>query len=92
MRIGLEQVRTREFSANRQVAAVGSLRAFHAGLRAVRDGAFSGKVVIFPHIKELPLTRLPDLREQLPSVYTRLRNGREWTREAEEEFLRLMLL
>jgi threonine dehydrogenase-like Zn-dependent dehydrogenase len=92
MRIGLEQVRTGEFSANRQVAAVGSLRAFHAGLRAVRDGAFSGKVVIFPHIKELPLTPLQGLREQLPSVHARLRNGREWTREAEEEFLRLMLL
>jgi threonine dehydrogenase-like Zn-dependent dehydrogenase len=92
MRIALEQVETGEFSANRLAAAVGSLGAFRAGLRAVKDGEFSGKVVIFPHIKELPLTPLPDLRDKLPGVYAKLKNGREWTKEAEDEFLRLMLV
>jgi threonine dehydrogenase-like Zn-dependent dehydrogenase len=91
MRIALEQVESGEFSPNRLVAAVGSLEAFPEGLRAVKDGDFSGKVVIYPHVKALPLTPLPDLEERLPSVYAKLRNGREWTREAEEEFLRLML-
>jgi hypothetical protein len=92
MRIALEQVKAGEFSANRQVAAVGSLGAFRAGLRAVKNGEFSGTVVIFPHIKELPLTPLPDLQAELPAVYAKLRNGREWTREAEEVFLRLTLM
>ena len=32
-----------------------------------------------------------DLEERLPSVYARLRHGREWTVEAEQEFLRQML-
>lgn len=91
MRVALDQVESGEFSPNRLVAAVGSLEAAPDGLRAVRDGAFSGKAVIFPHIEELPLTPLPDLKDKLPSVYARLRDGREWTAEAEEEFLRLML-
>ncbi len=90
MRIALRQVESGEFSPNRLVAAVGSLAAVPDGLRAVRDGGFSGKVVIFPHIKDLALTPLPDLNK-LPSVYAKLKDGREWTKEAEEEFLRLML-
>jgi threonine dehydrogenase-like Zn-dependent dehydrogenase len=91
MRSALEQVESGEFSPNRLVAAVGSLEAFPDGLQAVQEGVFSGKAVIFPHIKELPLTSLSELRERLPSVHAKLRHGREWTREAEEEFLRLML-
>ena len=92
MRIALRQVESGEFSPNRLVSAVGSMAAVPDGLRAVRDGAFSGKVVIFLHIKELPLTPLPDLEDRLPSVHAKLQDGREWTRAAEEEFLRLMLL
>ncbi len=92
MRAALEQVESGEFSPNRLVAAVGSLDAFADGLRAVKDGEFAGKVVIFPHIKDLPLTPVEDLEQRLPSVYARLKDGREWTEEAEEEFLRLMLL
>lgn len=76
---------------NRAVAAVGSLSAARAGLQAVKDAVFPGKVVIFPHIKELPLTPLPELAEKMPTVFARLKDGREWTVEAEQEFLRLML-
>ncbi len=56
-----------------------------------RTPPIPGKVVIFPNIKEMPLTALADLEETLPSVYAKLRDGREWTVEAEEEFLRQML-
>jgi hypothetical protein len=31
------------------------------------------------------------MKETLPSVYEKLKDGREWTNEAEEELLRLML-
>ena len=55
------------------------------------DTAFPGKVVIYPHIKPLPLTAVPDLKDVLPTVYAKLKDGREWTNEAEAEFLRLML-
>ncbi|MCB0202623.1 MAG: alcohol dehydrogenase, partial [Anaerolineae bacterium] len=80
-----------ELSPNRSLAAVGSLDAARDGLAAVRDTVFPGKVVIFPQIKNMPLTSLQELKDTLPSVYALLKDGREWTVEAEAEFLRLML-
>jgi threonine dehydrogenase-like Zn-dependent dehydrogenase len=91
LRLMLSQAESGDLSPNRSVAAVGSLGAAHDGLKAVQDTVFPGKVVIFPHIKDMPLTPLPALKEMLPSVYARLKDGREWTVEAEQEFLRLML-
>jgi threonine dehydrogenase-like Zn-dependent dehydrogenase len=91
MRLTLHQVESGNLSPNRLVAAIGSLNAAREGLQAVKDAVFPGKIVIFPHIKDFPLTALPDLQDKLPSVYTKLKNGREWTIEAEEELLRLML-
>ncbi len=61
------------------------------GMQALMDTTYPGKVVIYPHIKELPLTGMADLKVRLPSVYAMLKDGREWTNEAEAEFLRLML-
>ena len=91
LRLMLSQAESGELSPNRSVAAVGSLGAARDGLQSVQDTVFPGKVVIFPHIKDMPLTPLPELKELLPTVYAKLKDGREWTVEAEEEFLRLML-
>ena len=78
-------------SPNRSVAAVAGLEGAFEGLHAVSEGRFPGKVVVFPNIKPLPLTSLSDLEGVLPSVHAKLKDGREWTTEAEEEFLRVML-
>ena len=91
LRLMLFQAETGTLSPNRSVAAIGSLDAARDGMQAVKDTTFPGKVVIYPHIKPLPLTALPELKETLPTVYAKLKDGREWTNEAEEEFLRLML-
>jgi D-arabinose 1-dehydrogenase-like Zn-dependent alcohol dehydrogenase len=91
LRLMLHQAESGELSPNRSVAAIGSLNAAKDGLNAVLDTSFPGKVVIFPQIKDLPLTALSDLKEKMPSVYALLKDGREWTVEAENEFLRLML-
>ena len=91
MQVMLAQVEAGELDTNRSLAAVGSLDATKDGLQAVIDTAFPGKVVIFPNIRELPLTTLSELKDILPSVHARLKDGREWTKEAEDEFLRLML-
>lgn len=91
LRLMLHQTECGELSPNRSVAAIGSLSAARDGLAAVRDALFPGKVVIFPQIREFPLTSLPELKDKLPSVYVRLKDGHEWTTEAEEEFLQLML-
>jgi hypothetical protein len=91
LRLMLYQATTGTLSPNRSVAAVGSLDAALAGFQAVMDTSFPGKVVIYPQIRELPLTALAELKDVLPSVYARLKDGRDWTNEAEEEFLRVML-
>ncbi|HEX9117954.1 MAG TPA: alcohol dehydrogenase catalytic domain-containing protein [Anaerolineae bacterium] len=91
LRTMLDLTEAGTLSPNRSVAAIGSLSAARDGYQAVKDTRFPGKVVIFPNIDEMPLTALPDLKTILPTVYARLKNGREWTRAAEEEFLRLML-
>lgn len=87
----LHQTEAGYLSPNRSVKAVGSLSAARDGLEAVRDARFPGKVVIFPQIKDFPLTPLPELKERLPSVYAKLKDGHEWTIEAEKEFLELLL-
>ena len=91
LRLMLHQAESGELSPNRSVAAIGSLNATKDGLQAVQDQVYPGKVVIFPQIKDFPLTAVPDLKDVLPTVYEKLKDGREWTKEAEEEFLRLML-
>ena len=91
LRLMLSQAESGDLSPNRSVAAIGSLGAARDGMQSVQDTVFPGKVVIFPHIKDMALTPLSDLKEKLPTVYARLKDGREWTVEAEEEFLQLML-
>jgi threonine dehydrogenase-like Zn-dependent dehydrogenase len=91
LRLMLSQAESGDLSPNRSVAAIGSLGAARDGLISVQDTTFPGKVVIFPQIKDMPLTPLPELKKVLPTVYAKLKDGREWTVEAEEEFLRLML-
>jgi threonine dehydrogenase-like Zn-dependent dehydrogenase len=91
LRLMLNQAEQGQLSPNRSVAAVGSLSAARDGLQAVQDTTFPGKVVIYPNIRDMPLTAIAELKDTLPSVYAKLRDGREWTVEAEQEFLRQML-
>ncbi len=91
LRLMLRQTETGTLSPNRSVAAVGSLRAARGGLQAVKETTFPGKIVIYPNIKEFPLTALPDLKDKLPSVYAKLKDGQVWTVEAEQEWLRQLL-
>ena len=86
----LEQAETGQLSPNRSVAAIGSLEAAWDGLQAVANTTYAGKIVIYPQLKPLPLVGIEDLKDVLPSVYARMRNGTEWTNEAEIELLRLM--
>jgi threonine dehydrogenase-like Zn-dependent dehydrogenase len=91
MLLVLEKTYAGELSPNRSVAAVGSLSAAKDGLKAVKEATLAGKVMIYPHIKDFPLTPLAELKDKLPSVHAKLNSRGEWTKEAEDEFLRLML-
>lgn len=87
----LNKVESGQLSSNRSVAAVGSLEAVKDGLHALVNSTYPGKIVIFPNIKHFPLTSLPDLEKTLPNVFLKLKNGKEWTKEAEQEFLETLL-
>jgi len=91
MRLMLYQAETGALSPNRSVAAIGSLAAAWDGIKAVKEQTFPGKIVIYPNIKDLPLTPLAELKDRLPTVYARLKDGREWTNAAEAELFRLLL-
>lgn len=90
MQLTLNKIESGELNAKRTVAAVASLHYGKEGLRAVKEAKYPGKVVIFNHIKEFPVTPLEEFKDKLPSVAALFADG-EWTNEAEKEFLRLML-
>jgi D-arabinose 1-dehydrogenase-like Zn-dependent alcohol dehydrogenase len=90
LKLMLYQAENNLLAPNRSVAAIGSLEAARDGLKALQDAVYPGKVVVFPNIKPLPITALAELEESMPTVYAKLKDGRGWTVEAENEFLRLM--
>ena len=91
LRLMLFQAEHNLLAPNRSVAAIGSLEAASDGLQALQNAVYPGKVVIYPQIKPMPVTGVPELKDKLPTVYAKLENGRGWTTEAENEFLSLML-
>lgn len=66
------------------VGAVGGMRAAKDGLQALVDGSYSGKVLIFPQIHDLPLMGLDELGERLPEVGAKLGPGGTWNSEVEQ--------
>jgi len=71
-------------SPGRSVAAIGGLETAAEAIESVIEGKYPGKVVIFPQIRNLPLTGLKELSERLPEVAAKLGEDLMWTNEAEE--------
>jgi len=76
---------------NLSVVAVAGLGGAKEGLDGLLHQRFPGKCVIYPQNLNFPVTMLEDLKEVLPSVYTRLGPNHSWTNEAEAELLRELL-
>jgi len=91
MAAALHRVETGQISPNKSVAAICGLKAAKQGLIGVKESKFPGKVLIFPQIPDLPLISLSDLKDHLPNVAARLAEDGSWTKEAEEELLRIHL-
>jgi threonine dehydrogenase-like Zn-dependent dehydrogenase len=75
-----------ELSPGSIVGAVGGMLAAKDGLQALVDGTYSGKVLIFPQIHDLPLMGLDELKDTLPDVAALLGPGDTWNDEAEKAF------
>jgi threonine dehydrogenase-like Zn-dependent dehydrogenase len=76
-----------ELSPNRSVAAIGGMEAAQDSVRAMMEGDYPGKIVVFPQITDVPLTGLSELKETMPDVAEHLGPGDVWTREAERELI-----
>ncbi len=66
------------------VGAIGGMRSAKEGLQALVEGRYSGKVIIFPQLHDLPLMGLDELTEKLPEVAEKLAPGDMWTNDAEK--------
>ncbi len=91
MKQTLAMVESGELSTNASLAAIGGMRTAREGLAGVKEGRFPGKTLIFPLIDDMPLMALPELRATYPTVYAKLDGGKFWTRDAEDELLRLTI-
>ncbi len=69
------------------VGAVGGMLEAKEGIQALIEGRYSGKVIIFPQIHDLPLMGLGELKEKLPAVGAKLGPGDVWTNEAEKALI-----
>lgn len=79
----MQRAMEKSLSPGRSVAAIGGMDAALEGIKALMEGRYPGKIVIFPQIAELPLMGLAELRERLPQVAEKLGPGDVWTQEAE---------
>lgn len=68
------------------VAAICGIEYAVDGIRAVEKQAIAGKILVYPKAKGLALTKLDELKEKMPKVADKLKNGL-WTMEAENELL-----
>jgi len=72
------------------LAAISGLETAAEAIESVIEGKYPGKVVIFPQIRNLPLTGLKELKERLPEVAEKLGEDLRWTNEAEEVLIEKM--
>jgi len=87
----VDRFKKRELEPQRSMAALCGLNQIAEGVQAMMDSVYPGKIVVYPMVKDFPLTGLRELKTVLPDVYDKLENGRFWTMEAEKVFLESQL-
>ncbi len=84
----LAKVVSGQLETSASLDAVSGMAGAIDGLKAVEERAFSGKIVVYPTIKAMPLTRLENMAELYPTVAEKM-DGSKWTQAAEEELLKV---
>lgn len=69
------------------VAAIGGLNQIADGIKAMEEWVYPGKIVVYPHVLDYPLTALHEFAEKDPGLYRLIEEENCWTKEAEEYFL-----
>jgi threonine dehydrogenase-like Zn-dependent dehydrogenase len=83
----VEKTVQRRLSPARSVGAVGGMEAAVEGVRAMLDGRYPGKVLIFPQVTGLPLIGVDELAQKEPALAGALGPGGVWTAAAEAALL-----
>ncbi len=76
-----------DLDTNLSVAAIGGFKQIPEGIKAMQESLYPGKIVIFPHVFDFPLTGLTELEKALPYVAEKLGENDTWTFDAEKAFL-----
>jgi len=82
-----------EMETDASAAAVVGMRAANLGVKAVAENAITNKIVIYPQLADLPLTRIEELPKTVsfsPAVKAEVEKGR-WSKRAEAELLEALL-
>jgi len=88
MRIVLHKVEHDGFETNASVDAVSGMAGAIDGIACVENRTLAGKIIVYPMLHDLGLMPLSELGTEYPTVAAKL-DGGKWTREAEQELLRV---
>ncbi len=86
MRTVLDKIERGVIDPHVSLDAVTGMAGFRDAIDAVVNRTSGGKIMVYPMMHDLPLTRLSDMAESLPHVAARLDSG-VWTKAAEEALL-----
>jgi threonine dehydrogenase-like Zn-dependent dehydrogenase len=84
----LEKAESGSLDTNVSVAAISGLDGATEGIRAVEERTIAGKILVYPACRDLGLVTLEELKDKMPQVAERLRNGL-WTKDAEDKLLEM---
>jgi NADPH:quinone reductase-like Zn-dependent oxidoreductase len=87
MKALLAKVSSGQLDTNCSVDAVSGMAGAIDGVAALEKQTMAGKIVIYPMLHDLGLTRLSELAVRFPSVASKLDDG-QWCNEAEQELMR----
>jgi threonine dehydrogenase-like Zn-dependent dehydrogenase len=87
MRVVLRRIASGELDTDVSLSAVSGLAGALDGLEAVKAQSVAGKIVVYPHLRDLGLVPLERLGAVCPAAAARLRDG-VWTKEAEAELVK----
>ena len=80
----MSKARSGSLSPNLSVAAIGGLKQAVAGIDAMMSGTFTGKIIIYPQLEDLPLLSLAEVATKYPNVGEKMGPNHSWNREAEK--------
>ncbi len=83
----LELTEAGKLSTNISLSAVADMDSVSKGVKAVMDGVYTGKVVVFPGARGFGIKSVEELAEEVPEIKKHLVDGKYWSNEAEAVFM-----